>query len=158
MLSFVCFSYGPCQTPTLGFCVQRYLQITTFKPEKFWALHPYIVKSGYELKLEWDREKLFDLDVRFFLLSQVYCVCSPFYPLNSVSVSNFLCYSFQVTVMFQKLVSEYGVLTVTNISTKEECRSRPSGLNTVNLLKVNFLKDCQHCRASSILTFKQQVI
>lgn len=68
MLSFVCFSYGPCQTPTLGFCVQRYLQITTFKPEKFWALHPYIVKSGYELKLEWDREKLFDLDVRFFFI------------------------------------------------------------------------------------------
>ncbi|XXG46925.1 hypothetical protein AAC387_Pa02g1653 [Persea americana] len=96
-------SYGPCQTPTLGFCVQRYLQITTFKPEKFWALHPYIAKIGYELKLDWDREKLFDSDV---------------------------------TVMFQKLVTEDGVLKVTDISTKEECKSRPPGLNTVNMLKV----------------------
>ncbi|XP_058093481.1 DNA topoisomerase 3-beta isoform X2 [Magnolia sinica] len=96
-------SYGPCQTPTLGFCVQRHLQITTFKPEKSWALHPYIIKIGYELKLEWEREKLFDLDV---------------------------------TVMFQKLVAEDGILSVTDISAKEECKSRPSGLNTVNMLKV----------------------
>ncbi|KDO52839.1 hypothetical protein CISIN_1g0452171mg, partial [Citrus sinensis] len=55
--------YGPCQTPTLGFCVQRYLQITSFKPEKFWTLHPYLVQNGYELKLEWERQKLFDFDV-----------------------------------------------------------------------------------------------
>ncbi|CAI0397667.1 unnamed protein product, partial [Linum tenue] len=55
--------YGPCQTPTLGFCVQRYLQITTFKPEKYWALHPYIVMDGYELQLDWERHRLFDFDV-----------------------------------------------------------------------------------------------
>lgn len=57
------FSYGPCQTPTLGFCVDRYLQITMFKPEKFWMLHPYIMYKGYELKLEWERSRLFDADV-----------------------------------------------------------------------------------------------
>ncbi|GLU09482.1 hypothetical protein SLE2022_263420 [Rubroshorea leprosula] len=56
-------SYGPCQTPTLGFCVQRYLQITTFKQEKFWTVHPYIIKNGYDLQLEWERQKLFDLNV-----------------------------------------------------------------------------------------------
>ncbi|MED6197065.1 hypothetical protein PIB30_053243 [Stylosanthes scabra] len=56
-------SYGPCQTPTLGFCVQRYLQINTFKPEKFWSLHPYIIFQGYEIQLEWRRSRLFDKTV-----------------------------------------------------------------------------------------------
>ncbi|CAK9156512.1 unnamed protein product [Ilex paraguariensis] len=96
-------SYGPCQTPTLGFCVQRYLQITTFKPEKFWALHPYIRHSGYELKLEWERNRLFDSDV---------------------------------AEMFQRIVMEDGLVEVVSVSEKQECKSRPSGLNTVNLLKV----------------------
>lgn len=75
LLSYFCnyfdsnFSYGPCQTPTLGFCVQRHLDITTFKPEKFWALHPYIIHQGYELKLQWERHRLFDSDVGSFSLN-----------------------------------------------------------------------------------------
>ena len=43
----------------------------------------------------------------------------------------------QVAMMFQKLVSEDGLLEVTEISEKQETKSRPVGLNTVNLLKVN---------------------
>lgn len=96
-------SYGPCQTPTLGFCVQRYLQISTFKPEKFWVVLPYIIKNGFELKLEWNRNRLFDHDV---------------------------------AEMFQKLVAEDAVVKVTGTSEKQESKGRPSGLNTVNLLKV----------------------
>jgi DNA topoisomerase-3 len=38
--------------------------------------------------------------------------------------------------MFQKLVMEDGILEVNEISEKQESKSRPSGLNTVNLLKV----------------------
>lgn len=38
--------------------------------------------------------------------------------------------------MFQKMVAGDGTLKVTDISMKEECKARPSGLNTVNLLKV----------------------
>ncbi|KAK1591975.1 hypothetical protein Q3G72_016967 [Acer saccharum] len=107
-------SYGPCQTPTLGFCVQRYLQITSFKPEKFWTLQPYIIQNGYELQLEWERRKLFDLDA---------------------------------AMVFQKLVMQDGILQVTDISEKQESKVRPSGLNTVNLLKV----------ASSALGFGPQM-
>ncbi|GER28790.1 DNA topoisomerase [Striga asiatica] len=107
-------SYGPCQTPTLGFCLQRHLTITTFKPEKFWVLHPYALHRGYDLKLEWDRQRLFDLDV---------------------------------TQMFRNFVKDDGVLKVTGISEKQEVKGRPSGLNTVNLLKV----------ASSALGFGPQL-
>ncbi|KDP32568.1 hypothetical protein JCGZ_13118 [Jatropha curcas] len=107
-------SYGPCQTPTLGFCVQRYLQIATFRPEKFWALQPHIIIDGYELQLEWERHRLFDLDI---------------------------------AMMFQKLVIQDGILEVIDVSQKQESKGRPSGLNTVNLLKV----------ASSALGFGPQM-
>lgn len=124
------FSYGPCQTPTLGFCVQRYLQMNTFKPEKFWSLHAYILQSGYELKLEWERQKLFDLDVRVPLLQTWLCITFPFQRNAS------LCVFLQAATMFQKLVMEDGIVEVTEISEKQEVKSRPPGLNTVNLLKV----------------------
>ncbi|XP_055813969.1 DNA topoisomerase 3-beta isoform X1 [Solanum dulcamara] len=107
-------SYGPCQTPTLGFCVDRYLQITMFKPEKFWMLHPYIMYKGYELKLEWERSRLFDADV---------------------------------AAMFRNRIVEVGTMRVVRVSEKLESKSRPSGLNTVNLLKV----------ASSALGFGPQL-
>jgi hypothetical protein len=42
----------------------------------------------------------------------------------------------QVTVMFQKMVLSDGTLKVADVSVKEECKAHPSGLNTVNMLKV----------------------
>lgn len=39
--------------------------------------------------------------------------------------------------MFQKLVVDDGFVKITDISEKQDSKSRPSGLNTVNLLKVS---------------------
>eukprot|EP00871_Galdieria_phlegrea_P000672 jgi/Galph1/1605/GphlegSOOS_G286.1 len=39
-------SYGPCQTPTLGFCVARYDEIVHFIPETFYVLSLQVEKQG----------------------------------------------------------------------------------------------------------------
>ncbi|KAM7280627.1 hypothetical protein ACFE04_007761 [Oxalis oulophora] len=82
--------------------VISYLQITTFKPEKFWVVRPFIFYKGFELQLDWERHRLFDMDV---------------------------------AAMFQKLVMQDGLVRVVGVSEKHETKGRPSGLNTVNLLK-----------------------
>lgn len=46
-------SYGPCQTPTLGFCVQRHDEIQSFTPEKFWYVAATVAKDGVSVPLEW---------------------------------------------------------------------------------------------------------
>jgi len=53
-------SYGPCQTPTLGFCVQRYLDIETFSPEPYWLLDLSIMKRGRVCKATWDSGRSFN--------------------------------------------------------------------------------------------------
>ena len=65
----VLLRYGPCQTPTLGFCVERHIRITTFVPEPFWVVRPHISKGGHQLMLEWDRSRLFDREVFSVCLS-----------------------------------------------------------------------------------------
>lgn len=51
--------------------------------------------------------------------------------------------------MFQKLVVEDAAVKVTGISEKQDSKGRPSGLNTVNLLKVRkpleFRTTCYLC-------------
>lgn len=56
-------SYGPCQTPTLGFCVDRHDEIKTFAPEPFWTLDVSAEMGKAMLQLEWSRGRLFDEDV-----------------------------------------------------------------------------------------------
>ena len=45
-------SYGPCQTPTLTFAVQRHQAITAFQPEDFWSVRPHISKAGQRCDAE----------------------------------------------------------------------------------------------------------
>ena len=56
-------SYGPCQTPTLNFCVERHQCIAAFQPEPFWVVRPHVSKGGRVLDLDWARGRIFDLDV-----------------------------------------------------------------------------------------------
>lgn len=53
-------SYGPCQTPTLGFCVERHQAIQTFQPELFWTIHATVALSGQPVSVEWSRGRIFD--------------------------------------------------------------------------------------------------
>lgn len=104
------------------------MQITTFKPEKFWSINPYIIKDGYELLLDWERNKVFDFDVSLMVL---------LFPSTSNQLASAVAFFLlQIAAMFQKLVANDGNLKVIDISTKEECKPRPCGLNTVGMLKV----------------------
>lgn len=65
-------SYGPCQTPTLGFCVQRHDEIQTFKPETYWVLRVTASTSeGRELPLEWKRVRSFEKDIANMFLAGI---------------------------------------------------------------------------------------
>jgi len=66
-------SYGPCQTPTLGFCVERHDQILTHKPEAYWVLQVQVLAGPHNAKLpiEWERGRCFDRDVAVMFLNLV---------------------------------------------------------------------------------------
>ena len=65
-------SYGPCQTPTLCFCVQRHDRITSFKPEPFWVLQVKVEHSaGQMFMLDWERVRVFDKDVAVVYYNKV---------------------------------------------------------------------------------------
>lgn len=100
-------SYGPCQTPTLGFCVQRHDEILNFKPEAFWRVVPTANRQGVQLAFDWDRGRVFDE-----LLGRM---------------------------VLQRIAGGKDrdrTARVTGVSVAGETRPRPTGLNTVELMKV----------------------
>ncbi|KAF7321880.1 DNA topoisomerase [Mycena kentingensis (nom. inval.)] len=70
-------SYGPCQFPTLGFVVQRFLQVKNFVPEPFWYIflslsRPSASQGGNIVtEFKWRRVHLFDHDVATAIYDQV---------------------------------------------------------------------------------------
>ncbi|KAJ3142408.1 DNA topoisomerase [Geranomyces variabilis] len=59
-LSEKIISYGPCQFPTLGFIVERYMKNQRFVPETFWKIEVSIIRDGSTAKFDWARDRLFD--------------------------------------------------------------------------------------------------
>lgn len=65
-------SYGPCQTPTLGFCVQRHDTIQTFKSEPYWVVQVTVKsKDGIEAILDWQRVRCFDKEIANVFLQRI---------------------------------------------------------------------------------------
>ena len=64
-------SYGPCQTPTLSFCVERHDRIQGFQPEPFWSVQLTVSKSDTPLKLSWGRERVFDRQIGTMFVNRV---------------------------------------------------------------------------------------
>lgn len=97
-------SYGPCQTPTLGFCVARHDMIQQFRSESFWFIEGVADVADDDAKrsirVRWSRRRLFDQSVATALIRTVLerpigrvirvrrqeCSTSPPLPLNTVSM------------------------------------------------------------------------
>ena len=121
-------SYGPCQTPTLGFVVQRHEENVVFEPEVYWQIGLSLQPPAHEpsgsalpglqrppglassseqstspLEVTWERGRTFDRGV--------------------VSVC-------------LRLVRAAGSATLSSLVESTERRARPIGLNTVQMLKI----------------------
>lgn len=53
-------SYGPCQFPTLGFIIKRYIEIMRFVPQPFWSIAVSHKKDGISVSFNWRRRRLFE--------------------------------------------------------------------------------------------------
>ncbi len=68
-------SYGPCQFPTLGFIVDRWLSIKAFEPQDFWSIKCRVTDpqaARVSVDFAWQREggRVFDRQVGALLLAQ----------------------------------------------------------------------------------------
>ncbi len=109
-------SYGPCQTPTLGFCVDRNDEIKSFTPEPFWTLDIVVDIKGHNVPLEWNRGRIFDEDAANMFLKTVMC--------------------WQKEGKGTSASGSTSHLTCTNIIKSEKKKIRPLPINTVNMLKL----------------------
>jgi DNA topoisomerase-3 len=66
---------GPCQFPTLGFVVARYLEIQAFVSETFWFIYVSQERDDDQVVFKWARNHLFDFEASVILYEQ--CVEHP---------------------------------------------------------------------------------
>lgn len=110
-------SYGPCQTPTLSFCVERHDRIQAFQPESFWSVATTIKKSDMSVKLSWLRERIFDRQVATMFVNMVHDA--------KTHGAKYVCpyqHMFYINLFFSRVL---------NINVQKKSKSRPHALNTV---------------------------
>ncbi len=96
-------SFGPCQTPTLGFVVARQDEINSFQSEPFWFIAAVADCNQVPIELTWSRGRLFSKNA--------------------------------VLAMKGQIGGEKSALCV-SVASKRKKKPRPTGLNTVELLRV----------------------
>ena len=77
-------SFGPCQTPTLGFVVARQDEISAFMPENFWVLK---ATSSLDVSIEWVRRRCFDEALAAALVSPLLHCSEEYAVVLSVAVT-----------------------------------------------------------------------
>merc|ERR1740128_360190 len=99
-------SFGPCQTPTLWFCVQRHKLIKEFRPEEYYSLRLQADVNGRRLEFTWaDGDKITARDQ----LQQM-----------EAAVNQAI---------------QAGRVNISGLSEERKVARKPLGLNTVTLLK-----------------------
>ena len=97
-------SYGPCQTPTLGFCVKRHDEILSFKPEPYYTIH---------------------------LITRT----EP--PIRAHHIKGHMKHQPTANGIYQKLLPlKNTTATVLSLTKSKHKSKKPTGLNTVQLLKL----------------------
>ncbi|KAI0560521.1 DNA topoisomerase [Gracilaria domingensis] len=99
-------SYGPCQFPTLGLVVDRWLRIQNFVRRPFWVFE--LVLKDCRVSLEWFRKQLFD---EYSALT-LYELCA------------------------EEAQADGNVATVKRVDKRVKTRWRPLPLSTVELQKI----------------------
>lgn len=75
-------SYGSCQFPTLGFIVDRYQRVRSFRPETFWTIKVVHTQDQIKVNFNWRRVHLFDRAVVTIIFEQ--CLASRFATVSKV--------------------------------------------------------------------------
>jgi len=64
-------SYGPCQFPTMGFVINRYLDIMKFVSQPFWSISVNHRKNNINVNFNWKRHRLFEEHACLALYSKI---------------------------------------------------------------------------------------
>ncbi|KAJ2912718.1 hypothetical protein MD484_g7692, partial [Candolleomyces efflorescens] len=69
-------SFGPCQFPTLGFVVERFMKVKDFRPEQFWFIHLELTRDlgngdSEAAEFKWKRGHLLDHHAAISLYTRV---------------------------------------------------------------------------------------